>query len=130
MEIGHCAESEQEAYERALHYEEYLESVALHYNRVDAARYRKIGGYDFYVAKGEELGAEQVWRDEAAKALWGTPDQVIGKIEALQQAASAGEIATFFRYGSMSYESAERNIRLFAEKVLPVVQKFPQPASR
>ncbi|GAA1206479.1 LLM class flavin-dependent oxidoreductase [Pseudonocardia alaniniphila] len=123
-----CADSEQEAYERALHYAEYLESVALHYNWIDAARYKKIGGYDFYVAKGEALGAEQTRRDEVAKVLWGTPDQVIEKIEALQQAASAGEIASFFRYGSMSYESAERNMRLFAEKVLPVVQKFPEPA--
>jgi alkanesulfonate monooxygenase SsuD/methylene tetrahydromethanopterin reductase-like flavin-dependent oxidoreductase (luciferase family) len=125
-----CAESEQEAYERALQWEEYMESVALHYNWIDAARYKKIGGYDYYVAMGEALGAKQARRDEVAKVLWGTPDQVIEKIEALQQAASAGEIAAYFRYGSMSYESAERSMRLFAEKVLPVVQKFPQPAPR
>jgi alkanesulfonate monooxygenase SsuD/methylene tetrahydromethanopterin reductase-like flavin-dependent oxidoreductase (luciferase family) len=123
-----CAESEQEAYERALQYEEYLESVALHYDWIDAARYKKIGSYDFYVEMGEALSTRQARRDNVAKVLWGTPDQVIEKIKALQQAASAGEIAAYFRYGSMSYESAERNIRLFGEKVLPVVQNFPQAA--
>ncbi|GAA3111445.1 LLM class flavin-dependent oxidoreductase [Pseudonocardia yunnanensis] len=125
-----CAESEQQAYEQALHYEEYLESVALHYSWIDAARYKKIGGYDYYVEKGEALDTEQARRAEVTKVLWGTPDQVIEKIEALQQAASASEIAAYFRYGSMTYESAERNMRLFAERVLPVIRKFPQPAPR
>ncbi|GAA1333340.1 LLM class flavin-dependent oxidoreductase [Pseudonocardia xinjiangensis] len=122
-----CAESEQEAYERALHYQEYQESVALHYNWIDAERYKKIGGYDYYIAKGQELGAEQVRHDKVAKILWGTPDQLIEKIKALQEAASAGEIAAFFRYGGMSFETAERNMRLFAEKVLPAVHGFSCP---
>ncbi|WP_433293652.1 LLM class flavin-dependent oxidoreductase [Pseudonocardia sp. CA-142604] len=124
-----CAESEQQAYERAAQWEEYMESVALHYSWIDAARYKKIGGYDYYVTMGKELDAEQARRDQVAKVLWGTPDQVIEKIEALQQAAAASEIAAYFRYGSMSYESAEQNLRLFAEKVLPVVQKLPGRAA-
>lgn len=124
----YCAESEDEAYEGAVkHTEEYWEAAALHYKWIDAERYEKIGDYDVYVAMGNALGdvdPGQARQENLDGILWGTPEQLIEKIEALQKAASASEIAANFRYGSMTYEEGLRNVRLFGEEVLPVVRKF------
>ena len=42
----------------------------------------------------------------------------------IQAKTSAKEFILVFKYGSMSYELAERNIQLFADRVLPELQAF------
>jgi alkanesulfonate monooxygenase SsuD/methylene tetrahydromethanopterin reductase-like flavin-dependent oxidoreductase (luciferase family) len=128
LNFVYTAESEQEALEGAIQYaEEYWESTVYHYKWGDVDRYKKIGGYDFYIGLGDEINRQDVEegrRKIIQNNLWGTPDQVIQKIEALHQASTASEIGATFRFGSMSYAKAERNIKLFGEKVLPVVHGF------
>jgi alkanesulfonate monooxygenase SsuD/methylene tetrahydromethanopterin reductase-like flavin-dependent oxidoreductase (luciferase family) len=130
----YVAETEAEAMEGAIQYaEEYWESTVYHYKWVDTERYNKIGGYDFYTALGEKLAtqdADEGRKQIIANNLWGTPAQVIEKIEALHQASTASEIGASFRYGSMPFDIAQRNVRLFGEKVLPTVHQFADLAPR
>ena len=124
----YVAESEAQAEEHAVQYgQEYWTSTMLHYKWMDTARYDKIGGYDFYTGLAKALEGQKAEDSKALilqNNLWGTPDQVIQKIEALHQASTASEIGASFQYGSMPNEVARKQIQLFGEKVLPVVQKF------
>ena len=53
---------------------------------------------------------------------------LLQKIEALAQSSGCDEIITPFNFGGMPWEDGEKCLRLFAEKVLPVVHEIPQLA--
>jgi hypothetical protein len=57
----------------------------------------------------------------------GTPDDIIDKIKTLQWAISLDMLVIHVFYGGMPRAKAEKSLRLFAEKVLPVVQALPTP---
>jgi hypothetical protein len=54
-------------------------------------------------------------------------DPIIDKIKTLQQAISLEMLVVHVFYGGMPRHKAEKSLRLFAEKVLPVVQAMPTP---
>ena len=54
----------------------------------------------------------------------GTPDEVIKRIIAAQEACSFSEITIVPQFGHMPYDEAERSTRLFAKEVLPVIHKL------
>jgi alkanesulfonate monooxygenase SsuD/methylene tetrahydromethanopterin reductase-like flavin-dependent oxidoreductase (luciferase family) len=53
----------------------------------------------------------------------GDPDYAIREITAQASHLGAGVLIGFFHFGSMPHELAARNIRLFAEKVLPELKR-------
>ena len=55
---------------------------------------------------------------------FGTPEQVIEKIEFIHDTIGARGVMTHFAYGGMPYEEANRNMRLFAERVMPEIQRL------
>ena len=57
----------------------------------------------------------------------GTPDEIIDKIQTLQQAISLEMVVIHMFYGGMPRAKAEKSLRLFARKVLPAVQAMPTP---
>jgi alkanesulfonate monooxygenase SsuD/methylene tetrahydromethanopterin reductase-like flavin-dependent oxidoreductase (luciferase family) len=63
---------------------------------------------------------EKAWKDGLFPMNpVGTPKQVRDQILDQRQMFDAGRFVGGARYGSMSMAEAERNLRLFAEKVLP-----------
>jgi hypothetical protein len=54
---------------------------------------------------------------------WGTPVQVHEKILEIQRLTGAEGFVGLFSYGGMSYELAERNMRLFAAEVMPALKR-------
>ena len=56
-----------------------------------------------------------------------TMDQIIEKIETIQQTISMEKVVIHMMYGGMPRDKAEKSLRLFAEKVLPEVQSMPTP---
>ena len=60
--------------------------------------------------------------------LWGTPDQILRKLEARR--ASMGDVGVLsaFRFGASPFEVSERSMRLFASEVLPVAKSWLPPA--
>jgi hypothetical protein len=62
----------------------------------------------------------------------GTPDDCIQQIGELRRLTGVDHLVTEFAYGGMPHEDSELNMRLFADRVMPVLQRdaaFGAPAS-
>jgi len=59
---------------------------------------------------------------------FGTPDQVIEKVEHIHRTIGAQGTMCHFAYGGMDYAEAERNLRLFADRVMPELRGIGQRA--
>ncbi|MGH2357813.1 MAG: hypothetical protein ACRDGJ_07335, partial [Candidatus Limnocylindria bacterium] len=62
----------------------------------------------------------------------GTPDDCIQQIGELQKLTGLNHLVGEFGYGGMPHEEAQLNMRLFAERVMPVLQRdraFAGPSS-
>ena len=55
----------------------------------------------------------------------GTPDDCLEKIAELQRLTGLDHLVTEYSFGAMPHEEAELNMRLFADRVLPVLQRDP-----
>ncbi len=55
----------------------------------------------------------------------GTPRDCIEKIAELQRLTGLDHLVTEYSFGAMPHEEAELNMRLFADKVLPILQRDP-----
>jgi alkanesulfonate monooxygenase SsuD/methylene tetrahydromethanopterin reductase-like flavin-dependent oxidoreductase (luciferase family) len=61
----------------------------------------------------------------------GTPEDCLGQIAELQRLTGTDHLVTEFSFGGIPHAEAEKNMRLFADRVLPVLQKdaaFATPA--
>jgi alkanesulfonate monooxygenase SsuD/methylene tetrahydromethanopterin reductase-like flavin-dependent oxidoreductase (luciferase family) len=60
----------------------------------------------------------------------GTPDDCLQKIEELHALTGLDHLIAEFSFGGLPHEASELNMRLFADRVLPVLQhdaKFVRP---
>ena len=55
--------------------------------------------------------------------IWGTPDQCYEKIQAVNRRVANDTFVGVFSYAGMPAAEAQRNMRLFAEKVAPRLQR-------
>lgn len=125
-----CAESREEAQERARTYlGRKWDSIDAHYGFSDG-KLGKIKGYEAYgaVAKTYEKLKDETARAKATDfyvsiQIVGTPDDCIQQIHELKQLTGMEHMISDFWYGGMPSDEAEVNLRLFADKVLPVVQR-------
>src|SRR5262249_61675481 len=53
----------------------------------------------------------------------GDPDHVVREIQAQARDLGVGELVGLFQFGSLPHALAQKNIRLFAEKVLPALKR-------
>jgi alkanesulfonate monooxygenase SsuD/methylene tetrahydromethanopterin reductase-like flavin-dependent oxidoreductase (luciferase family) len=108
----------------------YFHSVMHHYEMM-GEHYAKTKGYAEYGVGAEAmraLGLEDMVRGYVDQQLWGTPDQILRKLESRR--AVMGDIGCLaaFRFGGSPYEVSERSMRLFASEVLPVARAWSAPA--
>ena len=108
---------------------EYAETALRHYELLGD----HLGGIKGYEAYGQ---VQQAMRSDATPFLngffkshpWGTPEQVIERATSLAETFGTDEIMFVFKYGSMPIEAAEKSMLLFAEEVMPALQKLsPRP---
>ena len=108
-----------------------FEHVDLHYGLSDG-HLGKIKGYEFW-AKMAKTYSRLISPEDRAKAveffknlqMVGTPAQVLEKLRHVFSLTGLGHIAAQFLPGAMACNLGERSVRLFAEKVLPVIQNDP-----
>lgn len=111
--------------------------VNLHYGFADSSNFKGVKGYEAYAAReatATAVLASAVTGQADAKPktpgyhpsnlMIGTPEEVIERIVAAQKACSFSECTLVPQFGHMPYEEAERSVRLFAQEVLPVIQKL------
>jgi alkanesulfonate monooxygenase SsuD/methylene tetrahydromethanopterin reductase-like flavin-dependent oxidoreductase (luciferase family) len=90
------------------------------------AHFAKLKGYEHYAKNAEDFKNNSEARIQAFVELnpYGTPKQVLEKLRAVVDEVGAGALITHFRFGSNSFQQAEKSMRLFAEKVLPVLKTW------
>jgi alkanesulfonate monooxygenase SsuD/methylene tetrahydromethanopterin reductase-like flavin-dependent oxidoreductase (luciferase family) len=114
--------------------------VVVHYGFADASNFKGVKGYEAYASR--EASATAVLASalqsegkappktpgyHASNLLIGTPDEVIKRIKAAQEACSFCELTIVPQFGTMPYEEAIPSTELFAREVLPVLKKMDAP---
>jgi len=128
-----CADSRDEAHERAFKYlGQKWQSIDDHYHFSDG-HLATVKGYESYgkmartYAKiGESAASRQKATDfYVSIQIVGTPNDCLDKIGELQRLTGLDHLVTEYSFGAMPHEEAEINMRLFADRVLPVLQRDP-----
>ncbi len=71
---------------------------------------------------------DDIYRQQATEfyvkiQVVGTPDDCIQQIAELRRLTGMDHLVTEFAYGGMPHEESEVNMRLFADRVMPVLQR-------
>ena len=89
-----------------------------------------LKGYEYYAQMAKMRAAMPENIDTAGiylqNNIWGSPKTCLEKLQRVNDMMGADEFVAVFSYGSMPLDVAEKNMRLFAEKVLPATQSFRQ----
>ncbi len=125
-----CAESRDEAHARATVYlARKWDSIDTHYHFSDG-HLATVKGYEFYggMAKTYSKMKDEGYRKKATEfyvkiQVTGTPDDCIQQIAELRRLTGLDHLVTEFGFGGMPHEEAELSMRLFADRVLPVLQR-------
>jgi alkanesulfonate monooxygenase SsuD/methylene tetrahydromethanopterin reductase-like flavin-dependent oxidoreductase (luciferase family) len=127
----YCAESEQEAldcFSRAIgaHLFELTNNYAQRVVWSDFDRDR-ISYREFVEAVQNRATPENHAQVQAFidKQIWGTPEQCLEKVRALQEASGARNISFQVQYGDVTNEVALANLRLFAKSALDKLHTIP-----
>ncbi len=54
---------------------------------------------------------------------WGTPDQVLEKLDARREVIGDFDLTACFRYAGLSFEDAKSSMTCFGENVIPVLRQ-------
>ena len=125
-----CAESRDEAHERAMMYlGRKWDSIDNHYHFSDG-HLASVKGYESYgkMAKTYAKMKEDAARQKATEfyvriQIVGTPDDCIQQIAELRALTGTEHMIADFSYGGMPHEEGELNMRLFADRVVPVLHR-------
>ena len=125
-----CAATREEAREWAVGYlGEKWDSIDNHYHFSDG-HLSTVKGYESYgkLAKTYTKMKDPTFRSKATDfyvsiQIVGTPDDCIQQIAELRRLTGMDHLVTEFSFGSMPHHLAERNMRLFAGEVMPVLQR-------
>jgi len=126
------AESREEAQARAMTYlARKWESIDTHYHFSDG-HLATVKGYESYgkMAKTYAKMKDDSYRDKATQfyvsiQIVGTPKDCLDQIAELQRLTGTDHLVTEFSFGGMPHEQAEVNMRLFADRVMPVLKRDP-----
>lgn len=117
--------------------------VNVHYGFADPSNFIGVKGYEAYAERKAsatailDAVAEAKFMEQQSQPklpgyhpsnlMIGTPDEVYDRIRNAQKACSFCEITILTQFGVMPYDEAMKSTRLFAEEVLPEVQKLETP---
>lgn len=128
-----CADSATEAEELgAVYLGEMFDSIDRHYKFSDG-HLSSVKGYEFYAKLAKTYTKLSVDENAKSKAVEfyrslhaaGTPEQVLEKIRYIHHTVPLEHMIGTFAFGGLPYPKLERSFKLFAEKVLPVLQNDP-----
>ncbi|MGH7897907.1 MAG: LLM class flavin-dependent oxidoreductase [Candidatus Binatia bacterium] len=134
IDITVCDEDAGRAAELAHEYiAGYYLSVLEHYELL-ADYHKHTKGYEAYGAATEILkaaGKEKALADFVDVQAWGTPQQILDKLEKRRQVLGEFEWNVMASFAGLPFETVESSLRLIGEKVLPEVKSWgPASAER
>lgn len=109
----------------------YLASV-LHHYELTSDHYKLTRGYEAYgnnVDAIRAIGLEKMAERYLTVQVWGTPDQILRRLEERRDIVGDFDLTLCFRYAGLSYEEAAASLRLFGEEVLPVLHSWEPVAT-
>jgi alkanesulfonate monooxygenase SsuD/methylene tetrahydromethanopterin reductase-like flavin-dependent oxidoreductase (luciferase family) len=132
LTIVWCADSRAEAHDRAYQYlGRKWESIDTHYHFSDG-HLATVKGYESYgkMAKTYAKMKDDGFRDKATEfyvsiQIVGTPADCLEQIGELHRLTGLDHLVTEFSFGGLPHEEAEINMRRFADRVMPVLQRDP-----
>jgi hypothetical protein len=86
------------------------------------------GDYADNAAMLRDLGMSEAANGFVDINTWGTPNQILEKMEKRRRVLGDFDLTIQVSYGGMKQADAERSIRLFAQKVLPELQSWKAAA--
>jgi alkanesulfonate monooxygenase SsuD/methylene tetrahydromethanopterin reductase-like flavin-dependent oxidoreductase (luciferase family) len=101
-------------------------TVIKHYE-MTSEKFGTHKSYEFYSQVSKFIGKHGIDGasvDYAKLMPWGTPDQVLEKLAMIRDTIDANGFMLNFSYAGMPYDEAERNLTLFAKRVLPELKKW------
>jgi len=127
-----CAESREEAKERAnVYLAAKWDSIDNHYKFSDGGL-AGVKGYESYgkvgktYAKMNDPNFRQKTTDfYVSIQVVGTPEDCLEQIRELHTLTGLGHLICEFSFGAMPHDEAEVNMRLFADRVMPTLQRDP-----
>ena len=123
----YCAATEADAEAGAKQYFTEYADAAIRSYELDGQHFATTRGYEAYAANAtstRDALAQKIGQTYFDSHVWGTPDMCIEKIRAVTELLGPSEIVALPRVGSMSFEVASANVKLFAEEVLPAVHEI------
>jgi alkanesulfonate monooxygenase SsuD/methylene tetrahydromethanopterin reductase-like flavin-dependent oxidoreductase (luciferase family) len=126
------AESRSEAQERAATYlSRKWDSIDTHYHFSDG-HLASVKGYEFYgkMAKTYAKLKDESFRQKATEfyikiQVVGTSDDCLQQLAEMRRLMGLDHLVAEFAFGGMPHEESELNMRLFAERVMPALQRDP-----
>jgi alkanesulfonate monooxygenase SsuD/methylene tetrahydromethanopterin reductase-like flavin-dependent oxidoreductase (luciferase family) len=109
---------------------DYYHTAMRHYE-MTSQQFGSHKSYEFYSNVGKYIakhGLDGAAVDFAKLMPWGTPDQVLEKIQFIKDTIDAKGVMLNFSYAGMPFDEAERNLKCFAKHVLPELKKIKTEA--
>jgi alkanesulfonate monooxygenase SsuD/methylene tetrahydromethanopterin reductase-like flavin-dependent oxidoreductase (luciferase family) len=104
----------------------YFLSIVNHYELM-SEHFRGTRGYDYYANASElfrAVGVEPAVKTYCSIQVKGTPDEILRRLEERRKLMGDFELTLLSSYGGMAPAEAEASVRLFAEEVLPELQRW------
>jgi alkanesulfonate monooxygenase SsuD/methylene tetrahydromethanopterin reductase-like flavin-dependent oxidoreductase (luciferase family) len=104
----------------------YFLTVTQHYELL-SDHFAKTQGYQHYSSSAElfrQVGLEVAAEGYRGLHCWGTPRQILEKLEARKRLLGGFDLLVIPRYGGLPFEAAEQSLRLFADEVLPELRSW------
>jgi len=102
----------------------YLLTVYEHYELL-SKHFEGAKGYEMYAHASSvlrDIGLEAVERQYLDVQAWGTPDEIIAKLQQRRAVIGDFDLNVCFRHAGIRYEEAVAGMRLFAERVMPALR--------
>lgn len=112
------------------HMANYYVTVMDHYDMA-GDHFRTMKGYGDYADNAEilrETGLKDAANNFVDINTWGTPQQILDKLDARRGHLGDFDLTVQVSYGGMSPENARSSMTLFADKVLPELQSWKAAA--
>lgn len=107
----------------------YYGTVLKHYEFGEAP-HQGVSGYEFYtnITKYIDRHGKSGAAEDFVKLMpYGTPEQVLAKLETIKDKIGMAGFFPNFVYAGMPYSEGRRNMNLFAEKVMPELKSWTAP---
>jgi len=127
VDLMYCGPSGSETEELGRkHLAEYYVSVVNHYEIMNE-HFKDLKGYETYGSAVDflnDMGLDAQIEAYTSLQAWGTPDQIIDRVQRRRETVGDYEQAVICRYGSMTFDQVKASTSLFADEVLPALATF------